>query len=88
MANLIFFVLGLVGAGCCVYMFWAIEQERVDGNSLKYYIINGIGGFLILISVLHDFDGGDMGSVAVEGAWVVISLMGIFKLLRKGRADA
>ena len=86
--DLIFSILGLAGAVCCVSMFYAIEQGRLDGNSMAYYIINGIGGALILAAVFYNYDSGDLGSMAVEAAWVVISLMGIFKLARKGKSNA
>lgn len=89
MENL-FLALGLIGAACCVGMFWAIEQGRVDGSSRLYYVVNGIGGFLILISALHEYDGGDAGTVVTEAAWVVVSLMGIYKTMRpkKGKTNA
>lgn len=86
--DLLFSILGLLGAVCCVSMFYAIEQGRLDGNSMAYYIINGIGGALILAAVFYDYDPGDLGSMAVETAWVVISGMGIIKLSRKGKPNA
>lgn len=77
-----FTVLGLIGALCCVGMFWAIEQGKIDGSSRMYYVVNGIGGFLILISALNEFDGGDSGTIVTEAAWVVVSVMGMVKTFR------
>lgn len=76
-------ILGIIGAACVLYMYWALEQGRVTPNTMRYYVINGIGALLVFMSILYSYDSGDVGGLIVEGLWVVISLMGITKILRK-----
>lgn len=78
-------ILGIIGAACVLYMYWALEQGRVTPNTMRYYVINGIGALLVFTSILYSYDSGDVGGLIVEGLWVVISLMGIAKILRKNQ---
>lgn len=82
----IFLIMGLTGSFCCVLMYFLLEQGKIDPKGMKFYGINGLGAFLILIAAAHEFDMGDMGSISLEFIWVVISLMGMWKARRIARA--
>lgn len=77
------FLLGILGAAMVVFTYWALEQGRIGTNDMRYYAVNGAGAFLVFISILYSYDSGDVGGLLVEGLWVVISLMGMTKILRK-----
>lgn len=81
--DIFFTIVGLVGTLFVVSMYFMLEQEKISPTSLKYYFINGLGGFFILISIAIDFDMTDLGGITIEFAWVIISVMGIIKVLRK-----
>lgn len=93
MSEMLFMVIGLVGAACPVTMYYLLEQEKVDPKGLLFFGVNGIGSVLIIMASIGEFDWGDIGAVAMETAWLIISAMGIWKVLQgknqtKGKADA
>jgi hypothetical protein len=80
--DLLFSALGVIGSICCVGMFFLIGQGKVKSDQILYYVINGMGGLLILVATLYSFDGGDLGAVLQELCWVAISVMGILKIIK------
>ena len=86
--DVIFGILGVTGAGLCTLMFFLLQAEKVDSQSLVFYVPNLIGGLLIFVSVLANFDPGDLGSIVMEGCWMVISVMGILKAMTKTKEKA
>ena len=70
-----------------VLMYALLERGRVDANSFTYYSINGVGAFLILVSLAYDFDFADMGGILLEVCWLIISFMGIFRLLTRRNSN-
>lgn len=88
-----YMIIGLIGAACPVTMYYLLEQEKVDPKGLAFFGVNGIGSVLIITASMGEFDWGDIGAVAMETAWLIISLMGIWKVLRgktqtKGQSNA
>jgi hypothetical protein len=74
-------ILGLSGAGLCILAYALLSMERIDPKGMWYFILNGVGGLFLLISISYDYDSGDTGGLAVETCWVIISLGGIAKVL-------
>ena len=73
-------IVGLIGAACPVVMYYLLEQEKVNPKSLLFFGVNGIGSILIIAASIGEFDWGDIGAVAMETAWLIISAMGIYKI--------
>ncbi len=84
MNETVLLVLGLIGAACPVVMYYLLEREKIDPKSVLYFGVNGLGSVLIIAASAGNFDWGDIGAVAMEGAWLAISIMGIMRTL-KGR---
>lgn len=78
-------ISGLIGAVLCVTAYILLAMGRITADRALYFILNGIGGFLILISIAYDYDGGDSGGLFVEVCWVIISIIGLLKIARKGK---
>lgn len=70
-------ILGIAGAALMVGMYAFLQQGRLNAQSITYYAVNGIGALLILISLSYDFDSADLGGIALEACWILISIMGI-----------
>ena len=83
MTDTILSYLGVLGAVMCVLAYFLLERGKVRADGMTYYFMNGFGAFLVLVAVLYSFDGGDMGAIVQELCWVIISMMGIFKILKK-----
>lgn len=81
-------VTGIVGAACPVIMYFLLEQEKINPKSLLYFGVNALGSVLIVIASVGEFDWGDIGAILMESAWLIISLMGIYKVLFKEKPNA
>ncbi|MBU6235808.1 MAG: hypothetical protein KGQ41_08185 [Alphaproteobacteria bacterium] len=75
-------IIGLIGAACPVVMYYLLEQEKINPKSTLYFGVNGVGSVLIIAASVGQFDWGDIGAVLMESAWLVISLMGIYKVMK------
>ncbi len=75
--------LGILGAVLCILAYFLLERGIFDAHSLRYYAVNGLGAFLVLVAVLYSFDSGDMGAILQELCWVAISVMGVLKVRNK-----
>ena len=75
--------LGLIGAFLMVSMYAMLEARRIKSTSPVFYLLNGLGALLVLASLAADFDPGDLGGVVTEGAWLIISIVGLIKVLRR-----
>lgn len=75
--------LGVLGAVMCVAAYFLLERGTLSSTNIYFYLINGVSALFILLSVSYELDSGDIGSVALEIAWIIISLMGVAKVLLK-----
>ena len=64
----------MIGMACVVLAYFAVERDWLDNKDVKFYVINLIGGILLLISLLINFN---LGSFVIEIFWIIISMMGI-----------
>lgn len=70
-------IIGLVGMGCVVYSFYAIEKKIWNNDNINYYYTNLVGAILLIISLLVNFN---LGSFVIEIFWIWIALKGIWRL--------
>lgn len=85
MIEMIMAVTGVAGALLTAFMYWLMASEKVDAQSVRFFGLNALGAFLILISLVYHFDWGDLGGVVMELSWLIVSLMGIVKVLTAPR---
>lgn len=83
MIDLLFSVMGILGATACVVMFFVLERQIVSSTSPVFYLVNGVGAFMVLVSAAWQFDGGDAGAIVQESCWSAISLSGLVASLKK-----
>ena len=79
--NTLMSFFGIVGAGCCVGMYAAVSFGKVSADKPFFYMINGLGASLVLVSAAHQFDVGDLGTIGQELIWAAISLAGGMRAL-------
>ena len=78
----IYTILGVVGSICCILAYFLLERGYAKGSDIWYYALNGVGALMVLIGCMADFDGGDLGAVTQELCWVMISGMGVYRLVK------
>ncbi len=83
MIDTFFSLLGIVGASACVIMFFVLERQILSSRSPVFYLVNGTGAFMVLVSAAWSYDGGDTGAIIQESCWCLISLIGLAGTLNK-----
>ena len=68
--------MGIVGALCCVSMYAAVSVGRIAASEPVFYVVNGVGAVLVMASAAQEFDAGDLGTIAQELIWAVVSGIG------------
>lgn len=76
-------VLGIVGAILCVGAYALLSFGKLGSEDIRFYILNGVGGACLLVSIAYEFDLGDIGGIVIELCWVCISVFGILKVVGK-----
>lgn len=73
-------LIGSVGVGIIIFTYILLQTGKVKSESLAYSMANAIGASLIAFSLIFDFN---LSAFIVEIFWLLISLYGIFRYLRK-----
>ncbi len=72
--------IGSVGVGIIIFTYVLLQTERLKSETLIYSTLNAIGASLIVFSLFFNFN---FSAFIVEFFWILISLYGIAKYLRK-----
>ena len=78
-------LLGLLGALLILAPFAASRLDRLPTSSLAYQLMN-FGGSAVLTVVA--VTGRQYGFILLKGAWAIMSLIGVRKVLMSSRAAA
>lgn len=70
--------VGLVGVVIILVAYLLLSTGRWEANSLRFQVVNFLGAWLILFSLYFHWN---LSSVVIEIAWVIISLIGIYRAL-------
>lgn len=72
-------LVGNLGVALIVFAYLGLQIGRLDGRTVSYSLINGIGATLILVSLRFNFN---LSSFVIEIFWLAISLVGMVLALR------
>ncbi|MBK9584759.1 MAG: hypothetical protein IPO55_02430 [Alphaproteobacteria bacterium] len=81
-------VMGVTGACLTTFMYWLMAGDRIDSKSVRFFGLNALGAFMIMVSLVYHFDWGDLGGFVMEFSWLLVSLMGIYNALGNKRKAA
>jgi hypothetical protein len=73
---------GVIGAALCVGMYAAVSFGKISAERPLFFVVNAVGAVLILFGAAHQFDIGDLGTVAQELIWAAISVIGAVRAWR------
>lgn len=79
----IFQWIGFVGMIFVVLAYYLLQANKCGITSLVYQLLNLIGAILLIISLFVHFN---LGSFIIEVFWILITLYGLYKNLRKKSA--
>ena len=75
-------IVGTIGVLLIVFVYLLLQVERLDPKGLLYSLSNAIGSIMILYSLLDHWN---LASVVIEVFWILISLFGVYRYLRRTR---
>ena len=75
--NLSWFDLpGFVGVVLIVIAYLLLQLNKLPSSAPAYSLLNAIGAFLVMFSLLFDFN---LSAFLMEAFWFLISLFGFFR---------
>ena len=83
--DLLFNIIGYTGVAMILIAYSLLQLGSILGDSIRYCLANLVGAILILVSLCWSWN---WPSVVIEVAWILISLFGLIKALRKHYKDA
>jgi hypothetical protein len=76
--------VGIIGVIILLIAYFGLSTERLKSNSLTYQFLNFIAAWLILFSLYFHWN---TPSALIELAWIIISVIGIYRILYKKRKN-
>lgn len=77
--NLSWFDLaGFVGVVVIVTAYLMLQLNRLPSTAPAYSLLNAVGAFLVMLSLLFDFN---LAAFLMEAFWFLISLFGLLRPL-------
>ena len=82
MNEMFFQVIALVGAIVILGAYAALQSRKLQSESAAYQALNALGGALLCATAIAEKQ---YGFILLEGAWAVLSLWGLTRVLRATR---
>ena len=77
--NLSWFDLaGFVGVVLIVVAYLLLQLNQLPSSAPAYSLLNAIGAFLVMVSLVFDFN---LSAFLMEAFWFLISLFGLFRAI-------
>ena len=77
--------IGITGVVIGLTAYFLLQAGKMRGDQLAYPLLNLIGAALIAVSLLWHWN---LAAFLLEAAWMLISIYGIIRLLRKRQEKA
>ncbi|OGT36221.1 MAG: hypothetical protein A3F11_06670 [Gammaproteobacteria bacterium RIFCSPHIGHO2_12_FULL_37_14] len=76
--------VGLIGVTLMLIAYFMINTHRMSVKQLSYQLLNLIGAALVLFSLYYNWN---MSAVVIETVWMLISMIGIYKILSVSKQE-
>jgi hypothetical protein len=76
-------IFGIAGVILLVITYLLLQVNKLPSAGLLYSLLNAIGASLIILSLLDNFN---LSAFLMEAFWVLISLIGVIRYLRRSVA--
>jgi len=73
-------IIGIIGVLIIIIAYFFLQIEKLSIDNINFSILNIIGSALILYSLSFNWN---LSSVIIEGFWILISFIGVYKHLVK-----
>ena len=79
---MIYDIVGIFGVGLILAVYAMVQVDKLSVNNIYYSICNALGAFLIIVSLMVDFN---LPAFLMEFFWVIFSLYGIYKYIKTNK---
>jgi multisubunit Na+/H+ antiporter MnhB subunit len=69
-------LIGILGVVVIIIAYMLLQLEKIDAKDLNFSVLNALGSFLIIISLIYNWN---LASFFMESTWMALSLYGILK---------
>ncbi|MCW5583957.1 MAG: hypothetical protein KIT56_08815 [Gammaproteobacteria bacterium] len=73
-------VIGIAGVILLLIAYLLLNMNKMSAHSISYQLYNFFGALFIIFSLMFHFN---LASFLIEMAWIVISLIGIYRINSK-----
>ena len=73
----VFELLGITGFVFYMASYALLQLGKISGHGYAYTLMNLAAASLVLLSLVHQFN---LASVLIQIAWIVISVLGLFRI--------
>jgi hypothetical protein len=73
-------IFGIAGVILLVITYLLLQVNKLQSAGLLYSLLNALGASLIILSLLDNFN---LSAFLMEAFWVLISLVGVVRYLRR-----
>ena len=73
-------IVGLIGVTLTLLAYFLLQINRLSSESMAYSLMNLIGSGFVVYSLLFNWN---TPALIMEGAWILISVWGVVKVLRR-----
>lgn len=77
-------IVGLTGVAVILFTYFLLQTEKIASTSPGYSLLNILGSALIMVSLTVNWN---LASAVIEVFWIMISLIGVYKYLKKRKAE-
>ncbi len=77
-------VVGMVGVSLVLIAYTLLNLSKIKSTHMAYLSMNLIGSIFLLFSLLFHWN---LSSVVIEIAWITISVIGIWRVLKAKRLE-
>jgi hypothetical protein len=74
--------IGNLGVALILGSYLLVQLRRLAATGLANVIANGVGAACVLYSLVFDFN---LSAFIIEAAWLLISILGLVRILRERR---
>lgn len=69
-------LVGIIGVVIILAAYLLLQLQTMSSTSMSYSMANALGAFLILISLVNEFN---LSAFVIESAWLLISVFGLIR---------
>ncbi len=72
-------LLGNIGVALILVAYFLLQKEKLSNKDFSYNLMNALGAFLILLSLIFDFN---LSAFIIESIWLLLSLPPLIRYFR------